>query len=241
MRRAISFIAIVAMLTATTVSLAKDRAVPPPPKADKSMRLTDADNKKTVALLAGTSFDVALKGNATTGFQWQVGKIGGGVRQTGNVDYVPDKHPERMVGFGGTFIFHFDVVKAAKTKIRLVYVRPWEKDKSPEKTFEVVIDPSAAADVLVFEGTVVSIENSPLPQSTQNFVVTMHVNRVVKGRFKGKTFQFRVHSPTKSGLTLKGKYTVEAKRVKGKYLVDQNQWSRPPVVPGKNSANKVAP
>ena len=54
-----------------------------------------------------------------------------------------------MVGFGGTFIFHFNVVKATKTKIRLVYVRPWEKDKPPEKTFEVTIDPSITADVLV--------------------------------------------------------------------------------------------
>jgi predicted secreted protein len=238
MRRALPLVAIVALFAGTTISLAKDRAVPPPPKVDKTPRLTDADNKKTVALPVGSSFDVALKGNATTGFQWQLGKIeGGGVRQMGKVDYVPDKHPERMVGFGGTFIFHFDVVKVAKTKLRLVYVRPWEKDKSPEKTFEVAIDPSAAADALVFEGTVVSIENSPLPQSTQDFVVTMQVNRVVKGQFKGKTFQFRVHSPTKSGLTLKGKYTVEAKRASGKYIVDPNQWTRPPVVPGKSSAH----
>ena len=118
------------------------------------------------------------------------------------------------------------------------YMFHWRQlaPEPPEKTFEVTVDPSAAADVLVFEGTAVSIENSPLPQSTQNYVVTMQINRVVKGQFKGKTFQFRVHSPTKSGLTLKGKYTVEAKRADGKYTVDQYQWMRRPVAPNKGSA-----
>jgi hypothetical protein len=45
-----------------------------------------------------------------------------------------------MVGFGGTFIFHFNATKAAKTTIRLVYLRPWEKDKPPLQTFELTID-----------------------------------------------------------------------------------------------------
>jgi inhibitor of cysteine peptidase len=226
MRRLIPFMTIASLFIGPAISPAKDPLTPPPAKADKPLRLTDADNKKTVALPVGTLFDVALKGNASTGFQWQVGKIeGDAVRQTGKVDYVPDKHPARMVGFGGTFVFHFNVVKAAKTRLHLVYVRPWEKNKPPEKTFDVTIDPAAAADLLVFEGTVISIEASPLPKSTQNFIVTMHVDRVLRGQFKGKSFQFRVHSPAKSGLNVKGKYTVEAKRVDGKYTVDQNQWS----------------
>ena len=65
----------------------------------------------------------------------------------------------------------------------------------------------------------------------------MRVDRVLKGRFKGKTFQFRVHSPTKSGLKLKGKYTVEAKLVNGKYTVEQDQWMRPPVGPNQGLAH----
>jgi predicted secreted protein len=226
MNRLILSIAIAALFAGISILQARDSAAAPSKKGEKSVRLTDADNKKTVQLPVGTSFDVALKGNATTGYQWQLDKIeGGGVRQAGKIDYVPDKHPERMVGFGGTFIFHFDVVKATKTKIRLVYVRPWEKDKPPEKTFEVTIDSSAAAEMLVFEGTVIAIENSPLPKSTQNYLVTMQVNHVLKGQFKGMTFQFRVHSPTKSGLKLKETYTVEAKRFNGKYTVDQYQWT----------------
>jgi predicted secreted protein len=228
MNRSILLLVLVALFVGATISPAKEPSPPAQKRADDPLRLTDADHQKTIALPIGTPFDIALKGNATTGYQWQVAKIEGkGVRQRGKVDYVPDRHPERMVGYGGTFVFHFNVVKAAITKLHLVYVRPWEKGKSAEKVFEVAIDSSATADTLVFEGTVVSIEVSPLPKSTQNYLVTMQVDRVVRGQFKGKTFQFRVHSPSKSGLSVKGKYTVEAKVADGKFTVDPNQWTRP--------------
>jgi predicted secreted protein len=140
-------LAVAASSAGTPSTQTSDPAAPAAKKDDKAMRLTDADNKKTAKAVVGTAFDIALKGNATTGYQWQVGKIeGDAIRQKGKVDYVPDKHAERMVGYGGTFIFHFKVKKDAPTKIRLVYVRPWEKDKSPEKVFEVVINPPPAKE-----------------------------------------------------------------------------------------------
>jgi inhibitor of cysteine peptidase len=147
-KRIIPLLAIAVLATGNSMSYANDEAAAPSEtkKVEKPMRLTDADNKKTVKLAVGKSFDVALKGNASTGFQWKVEKIeGDGIKQKGKVDYVPDKHPERMVGYGGTYVLHFNVAKAAKTKIRLAYVRPWEKDKPPEKSFEVGIDSSVAA------------------------------------------------------------------------------------------------
>ena len=104
-------------------------------------KLTDADNGTTVKIAVDTPFDVALAGNATTGYGWKVEKISGdAVVQKGEMEYIVNKHPKRMVGVGGTSIFHFEVKKTAKTKIELVYVRPWEKDKPPVKTFMMTID-----------------------------------------------------------------------------------------------------
>ena len=111
-----------------------------------------------------------------------------------------------------------------------------KEGRTPSQTIEVTIDSSLAADVLVFEGTVVSIETAPLSNSPQNYLVTVQVDRVVRGQFQGKTFQFRVHSPEESGLKLNGKYTVEANRSDGKYTVDQFQWTRP-AAPKKNPAH----
>jgi inhibitor of cysteine peptidase len=106
----------------------------------KVRQLTEADQGKTIQVPSGKPFDVALEGNPTTGYDWQVGKIEGDtVMQVGKMDYVPKKHPQGMVGVGGTCVFHFKVVKPGKTKIKLKYLRSWEK-KKPEKTFEAEID-----------------------------------------------------------------------------------------------------
>jgi len=96
------------------------------------------------------------------------------------------------------------------------------------------LSPAQAADKqedLVFEGTVTSIKPSPIPNSIYNWIITMRVDRVVKGRFDGKKFQFRIHSPALSGLKVREKRTVEAKRTADGYTVDQYQWTNPPVVP----------
>jgi len=51
----------------------------------KVMQLTAADHGKTVKIASGKTFDLALEGNPSTGFQWQVGKIEGDtVMQTEN-------------------------------------------------------------------------------------------------------------------------------------------------------------
>jgi hypothetical protein len=81
-------------------------------------------------------------------------------------------------------------------------------------------------DLLVFEGTVASVEISQLPQSRKNFIVTVRVDRVIQGQFSGKTFQFRIHSPVQSGLEVGKKHTVEANRTKDGYTVDELQWMK---------------
>ena len=88
---------------------------------------------------------------------------------------------------------------------------------------------------LVFQGTVTSIKPSPIPYSLDNWIITMRVDRILKGRFDGKKFQFRIHSPAKSGLKVRAKRTVVAKRTADGYTVDQYQWMTPPVVPGGRS------
>jgi hypothetical protein len=77
---------------------------------------------------------------------------------------------------------------------------------------------------LVFLGTVQSIASSTIPQSLANWVVTFRVDRIESGEFDGKTFSFRIHSPSKSGLETGRQYVVEAMRTGAGYEVDQYQW-----------------
>ncbi len=143
MKRMTLFVAALSLFAAGSILLAED-AVPKDaaPKKEKAVKqLTKADNGKTVEIAVGKPFDVVLRGNPTTGFQWQVEKIkGDAVVQKGKAEYVVDKHPDRMVGVGGTYTFHFDVKKAGKTKLRFVNIRSWEKGQKPVETFEAVIE-----------------------------------------------------------------------------------------------------
>ncbi|MBA4388249.1 MAG: hypothetical protein C0404_09725 [Verrucomicrobia bacterium] len=82
-----------------------------------------------------------------------------------------------------------------------------------------------AQDVLVFKGTVSTIESSTSPGGRQNWVVNMHVDKVEKGRFEGTNLSFRVHSPSKSGLVSNGTYRVEAKVGQDGFTLDELQWN----------------
>jgi predicted secreted protein len=142
MKRLVSLIILVALFA---VVLRADDAPPPRAKDAKkgpeTMQVTDADNGKTVVVPVGKAFDLVLKGNASTGFQWQLDRIdGAAVRQVGKVEYVLDKNPKRMAGVGGKYVFHFKVTKAAKTAVHVAYFRPWEKGTPPAQKFEVTID-----------------------------------------------------------------------------------------------------
>jgi len=111
-------------------------------KAD--VALTDADQGKTVKLGVGKTVSVTLEANATTGYQWQVEKIDGeGIVQDGKPTYVPKKHAPGIVGVGGVTVFNFKAAKAGKPTIKLVYLRPWEKDVPPVKVVKLqfVVEP----------------------------------------------------------------------------------------------------
>ena len=82
-------------------------------------------------------------------------------------------------------------------------------------------------EVVVLEGTVGSLEKSPVEHSTKDWIVTFQIDRVVKGSFDGRTLRFRIDSPDQSGLSVGEKYTVEARRTADGYTVDQDKWKRP--------------
>jgi hypothetical protein len=77
---------------------------------------------------------------------------------------------------------------------------------------------------LVLQGTVIDIAPLPHAGGAARWRVTIAVERVISGEFAGKTFEFAVHSPTKSGLATGGVRTVRALRTPGGYSVDPWQW-----------------
>ena len=114
------------------------------PRAD--ITLNQDASGKTQEMKAGQVLCISLKGNPTTGYQWVANPVdGNAVEQVGDVEYVPDRAAQGLVGVGGTFHAFFRAVQVGKAKVSLQYVRPWEKNKPPAETFSLEITVQADA------------------------------------------------------------------------------------------------
>ncbi len=99
----------------------------------KTAKYTEANAGKTLEVSVGRQFTITLRGNATTGYVWQMaegtnGKI---------VKKISDKYTADntgRVGSGGDHVWTYKAVAAGETTITLNYLRPWEKPVVPANT-----------------------------------------------------------------------------------------------------------
>jgi inhibitor of cysteine peptidase len=109
--------------------------------AAQPLQLTRTDNGRRFHVTAGHTFEVRLAGNPTTGYRWQAATTQGqSVRLAAEPTYLAQPHAQGVVGVGGTFVFRFQAVQAGTSVIRLIYVRPWEKNASPAAVFTATLD-----------------------------------------------------------------------------------------------------
>jgi len=102
-----------------------------------SVKLTDEDLGRTVELGIGETLEVVLSGNPTTGYVWDVASLDRDIlKQVGEIEFKPDREAR---GSGGKMIMRFTAQAAGKTSLRLIYRRPFEKEKPPAKVFEVTV------------------------------------------------------------------------------------------------------
>ncbi len=82
--------------------------------------------------------------------------------------------------------------------------------------------PSPAGEEFVFIGTVTELAASALPKSsTQNWLVSTKVEATDSAEFIGKTVQFRIHSPIKSGIVVGHRYRFYTTRIDNFFTVDE--------------------
>ena len=105
--------------------------------AQPSVRMTAKDDGGTVSLPAKGLLEVALEGNITTGYGWDLAETNTNVlRMVGSPYYQP---VGGRLGAPGVFILRFEGVGSGKAALKLAYRRPFEKDKPPAKTFDATI------------------------------------------------------------------------------------------------------
>jgi len=104
----------------------------PPP-----VKLSGKDLGQTVEMTVGGVLDIILEGNPTTGYVWAVASVDEKIlKQVGKTEFTPAR---KARGSGGSVVMRFEAAKVGKTRLNLIYHRPFEKNKPPIKTFEVKI------------------------------------------------------------------------------------------------------
>ena len=105
--------------------------------ASVSVKLTDEDLGSTVKLGIGEILEVVLRGNPTTGYAWDIASLDKEIlKQVGETEFKPDR---KARGSGGKIIMRFKAQAAGKTSLKIIYHRPFEKERSPIKVFEVTV------------------------------------------------------------------------------------------------------
>ena len=114
------------------------------PAAAATIELTEKDNGAVVKVQPGDQIKVTVPGNPTTGYTWKLAAISVDVLEPGlESEYFRDS---TLPGAGGRFTFRFTVRSQGYTKVILAYLRTWEKDMPPVKTFEMNVDVNSSQE-----------------------------------------------------------------------------------------------
>jgi inhibitor of cysteine peptidase len=107
-------------------------------KGEKPVTLTEKDTGGSVKLTKGALLEVKLPSTAGTGYTWQIVKNNPEqlVLQGRSQIIRPDK---KVVGGKQTQLFRFKAEWVGTSDLEIVYRRPFEKGKTPAKTFSVTV------------------------------------------------------------------------------------------------------
>ena len=101
--------------------------------------LTDKDSGRTLHLDRGDTFSIQLVSNPTTGYLWQFGTppYDESVMILRGDKYIQPQ--EQLCGAPGTRSLSFLAEGSGRTGLRLIYVRPWEKNRPPAQEFNLMV------------------------------------------------------------------------------------------------------
>ena len=102
------------------------------------MPKTYQDDDKEISARAGETFVVALEGNPTTGYQWELSED----REEFSLVEKDYAQPGPAIGAATKERFVIKAVKSGSAKLIFKYKRPWETEVLDTKTFRLNIKPA---------------------------------------------------------------------------------------------------
>lgn len=108
---------------------------------DQQITVTEADNNSKIQLKTGDTLILKLKAKPGTGYSWKLSDdFSQYLEQIGKSEYEDIKKKEGKIGSEEYQVFRFQAVEKGLVKLKLDYIRPWEKTKAPEKSFVLTVD-----------------------------------------------------------------------------------------------------
>jgi inhibitor of cysteine peptidase len=99
-----------------------------------------AEENQQIQLKLSQTLVVRLDANITTGYSWEIVKLDGMLRSSGEPEYqAPESGSPPRVGAGGSQVFRFQATGAGSADLQLAYRRPWEKDTPPARTYHLTV------------------------------------------------------------------------------------------------------
>jgi inhibitor of cysteine peptidase len=109
--------------------------------ANSQTRLTDVsdpDNGGSLQLKQGDDLQLRLKSTPGTGYSWQILQIDKTkLVQQGAPTWVAP--PKQIPGAEGHTVWHFLAGAPGRCELDLEYIRPWEKNTAPARTFKLLV------------------------------------------------------------------------------------------------------
>ena len=98
-------------------------------------RLTAKDAGSTVNIKVGNTLEIALEGNPTTGYTWEIAPDGGALlSQQGEAEF---KSASSALGSGGIVTLRFKAIQPGNMKLKLIYHRTFEPGVAPLQSYEI--------------------------------------------------------------------------------------------------------
>jgi inhibitor of cysteine peptidase len=104
-----------------------------------TIKVTAADNAKTVTAKVGDEVSVTLKENPTTGYEWNM-VAGPGLTAASDHFIAPSPAATPMMGAGGVHTWVYKVDQAGALTLAGTYARSWEPDSKSAAHFSLTVD-----------------------------------------------------------------------------------------------------
>jgi predicted secreted protein len=111
----------------------------------QNSRSRGAERASRIEAVVGQDFVIVLDSNPSTGFSWRLASPLPDMLKLKDKRYIANE--PRLIGSGGTEEWTFKPVRSGKATITFEYIRPWEKEVSPQKKrrFSIVVNKSMGA------------------------------------------------------------------------------------------------